>query len=584
MSESTPPRDQEPTHRITRRQALTLGGSLIAASFIAGTAVYARSQGFSLSDENAGSTQSVDYENQASSSLSAAQKKLREGFKNAYDPVASAKVRTELDAQIAQPHGENDPYLVHDPFNTNAASAYLYFTTDDPVSLAYTIHAGEADDAPDTAAGTSTDIPDFTRTLPGGAATTHEHLLVGLVLGRTNTITLTLTPESGTPRTRTLSLTVPKARGDEELRLTSTAGTSDTPAAEGLYAILGNDSTKLDFMLYYDNDGVLRGEVPIIDYRSHRVLFADAGTNGIIYSVSNTQLARVDRLGQTLQVYRTGDYELHHDYVFDDAGNILVLATDTTSDSVEDVIVRINLTSGDVTEVLDLSDLFPDYKKTCQVASDGDLDWMHVNSIAWVGNDAIIISCREVSTIMRIEHLSTKPTVAWMLADRHVWEGTAYEDLVFDQASDFPAHAGQHAVTYVADESLPDGQFYLYLYNNNLGFIESRPDFDWTVIDGVGTAYDSKVSSSYYRYLVDENERTFELVKRFALPYSAYVSDVQHTGAGTLDQTVVFCSGMAGTFGERTADGEKIATYEIRLNNKYVYRVMKYDFKGFYFA
>ena len=65
----------------------------------------------------------------------------------------------------------------------------------------------------------------------------------------------------------------------------------------------------------------------------------------------------MDELGQITQVYDLGQYELHHDYVFDDAGNILILASDTGQDSVEDIILRLDTEDGTVEEVLDLEDL-----------------------------------------------------------------------------------------------------------------------------------------------------------------------------------------------------------------------------------
>lgn len=38
--------------------------------------------------------------------------------------------------------------------------------------------------------------------------------------------------------------------------------------------------------------------------------------------------------------------------------------------------------------------------------------------------------------------------------------------------------AGQHCVTYVEDNSLHQGQYYLYLYNNNLAVSTTQSDYD----------------------------------------------------------------------------------------------------------
>ena len=64
--------------------------------------------------------------------------------------------------------------------------------------------------------------------------------------------------------------------GKEEIQLKQTeAAEGSETVSDGLYVVLGNDSDEEDFMYYYDNSGVLRGEIPLIGYRSHRLLFRD---------------------------------------------------------------------------------------------------------------------------------------------------------------------------------------------------------------------------------------------------------------------------------------------------------------------
>lgn len=296
------------------------------------------------------------------------------------------------------------------------------------------------------------------------------------------------------------------------------------------------------------------------------------------YSISQTKIARVNRLGQVTKVYDTGDYNLHHDYVFDDEGNILTLATDTDSESVEDRIIRIDKDSGEVTEVLDMADLLGDYKKTCEEASDGDLDWMHINTIQWLGDGQIIISSRETSTIMKIDHLYDNPSIECMIGSEDFWDGTGYESLLLTQDGDFTLQGGQHSVTYVEDDSLEDGQYYLYMYNNNIGYSESQPDFSWSSIGLTNDTGKGGDNSYYYRYLVDENKGTFELTDSFAVPYSGYVSSAQDIGENT-----VMDSGTSGIFGEYDSSHKLIRSFSIDVE-KFIYRVYKYDFNGFYFS
>ena len=158
-----------------------------------------------------------------------------------------------------------------------------------------------------------------------------------------------------------------------------------------------------------------------------------------------------------------------------------------------------------------------------------------------------------------------------------VWKDTSYVSLLLNKKGDFTIQGGQHTITYETDESLADGQYYLYMFDNNIGISETRPDYDWSSIGlKVSSAVDGK-NSKYYKYLVDENEGTFELVDSFKVPYSGYVSSAQET-----EDNVLVDSGLKGTFTEYDADHKAIVTYKMNYE-KFIYRVFKYKFDGFYF-
>ena len=498
--------------------------------------------------------------------LTSDQEETLEDIKEIYNEENQAEIQQDIEEEKASgTYTEDNMLIKYNPYGTNTQSLYVYFTTDEAAAVSYTVHVDEEG------------IDDFTADAYQGKEyqTEHEFQVLGLIPDTENTITFTIQTQDGQTTEKTINYTMGSLLGSEDTTIDMTEGTSSQQLADGLYVVMGNDSESLDFMYYYDNNGVLRGEVPIIGYRSHRLLFDD---DGMYYSISQTKIARVNRLGQVTKVYDTGDYNLHHDYVFDDEGNILTLATDTDSESVEDRIIRIDKDSGEVTEVLDMADLLGDYKKTCEEASDGDLDWMHINTIQWLGDGQIIISSRETSTIMKIDHLYDNPSIECMIGSEDFWDGTGYESLLLTQDGDFTLQGGQHSVTYVEDDSLEDGQYYLYMYNNNIGYSESQTDFSWSSIGLTNDTGKGGDNSYYYRYLVDENKGTFELTDSFAVPYSGYVSSAQDIGENT-----VMDSGTSGIFGEYDSSHKLIRSFSIDVE-KFIYRVYKYDFNGFYFS
>ena len=515
------------------------------------------------------------------------QKKLHKQIVATYNVEKQAAIKEQLDAAYAAgSYDETVPFVKLDPFGTDTLSCYVRFATTDPVTVAYEV-AGrkKTSDAPKVAA--------FSRTPRGGdmPATEHEFKVVGLIPNHKNMVTLTCTAQDGTSRTSTLTVKTSALKGEEEERLAVTAGESNTPLADGLFTILGNDSSKLDFMYLYDNAGQIRGEVPIIGYRSHRLLFP--GDGSMIMSVSTTKMAQINAVGQVVNVWSTGDYELHHDYAFDDDGNLLVLASHAGSEAdldvdraaakkdkgervnVEDLIIKIDVATGDVSLVVDLGDVFPDLKASAKVASDGDLDWIHINTIQWLGGGTVLLSSRETSTVIKLTDIYGTLTVDWLMGSPDFWEGSSFEDRLLQAQGDFSLNAGQHSVTYLpGTDTSTTGRYQVLLYDNNFGTAESYPKFDWGQLGAAVVTDYSKGTHSFGRiFTVDETARIYELQEQVAVPFSGYVSSAQRVGNSN---SMLVASGQAKTFTEYDRYGLPIATYEMEAE-KYIYRAYKYE-------
>ena len=179
----------------------------------------------------------------------------------------------------------------------------------------------------------------------------------------------------------------------------------------------------------------------------------------------------------------SGDYEVHHDYVFDDNGNMLILASDKKQDSTEEVVVkfgrkfrRSHESAGSWRSVWGIQGGMPK-KRRWRLGLDAyqydPVDGQRICAVKARG---------ETSSIIRVNDIYGTPTLGYMIAEKSFWTGTQYESLVFAKDGEFTIHGGQHSVAYVEDDSLPEGQYYLYMFNNNIGISETRPDFDWAAV------------------------------------------------------------------------------------------------------
>lgn len=465
------------------------------------------------------------------------------------------------------------PFIIYNPYGTNTCAVNVYYTTKEATSMEYTISVDEEG------------IPDFTRTAYNGQETgttkTHEYQIIGLIPNEVNTVTMrSKNSEGEVVDEYTFTLTMEGLVTDSQSKLEITEGDSTQEISEGLYAVLGHDKAYNANVYIYDNDGIIRSELPLRGYRSDRLLFID---DTMVYSYDFNKLVFVNRLGKIVRKINLGNYELHHDFEYDEINNtILLLANELGTDTIEDVVIRVDLEDGAVTKLVDMKDLMPEAKAMAVEPEEGntyggdELDWIHLNTLDIIDGKDLILSSREYSTIIRLNNVYEQPEIAYFISDETVWNGTVFEDYMLDKVGDFVSQAGQHTVTYLEDPSLPDNQYYLFMFNNNYKGARTRPDFDWSAYVGAGTY--SKGDNSYlYQYLVDEDNGTYELVKKVALPYSSIVSSTQY-----YKENLVTSSGMSHCFNEYDLEGKLIREYKYTAE-KYAYRVLKYSFDSFWF-
>ena len=380
-------------------------------------------------------------------------------------------VQRRLAAAIVKMAKEEDftmeaPLAILNPFGTGSNGLYLHFDTRKAGNIRYTIHVENAD------------IPDYTQTAyeGGGTRTRHEFQMIGLVAGEENTVTMELLGKRGKViSTSTFTIHMPETMSGYDIILDSEDGESQAELSDGLYAMI-RVGGHTGYAFFYDNDGVMRYEMVLEGYGLDRILWYEGN---MTVCASAYKIAQVNRLGQAVAVYDTGDWELHHDMVLEgDEGRIVALASDATDElNLEDMTIEVDLETGEVKEILDFKDIFSDYYENDAselTATDeffwlaGQKDWIHLNTIQYLPkDDSVIVSSRETSTIIKIKDIHTDPQIDYLIGDEDYWKGTPYEEYSYAQVGDFTPQYGQHTVEYYEGEGLGEDQYYLMMFDNN---------------------------------------------------------------------------------------------------------------------
>lgn len=473
-----------------------------------------------------------------------------------------------INKKLKQTYTVDSPLMIYNPYGTNNNAVNVYFDTDESVKVSYTIEASG--------------YADFSETLYSENEYTkhHQYQLLGFVMGCQNTLTLTLENEDGetTDYKYILDFSDYKIAVDNKLEITED---NSDELSNGLFAILGDSSEVQDYIHLVDNNGIVRGEIPIIGYRALNLLFKE---DKMYFSISETKMAEMNNLGKITKKYDLGKYKLHHDYAFDtDKENLLILASDTTKESCEDAIIKLNLKSGEITDSFYLEEVLPDVRKKAyyneaevakEVESKG-VDWMHINTINYLEDDTVILSSRETSSIIKVKNIFENPKIDYILGDKTFWDNYDEKEYLYEKIGDFTIAGGQHTVSYIQTDE--EGVYYLSMFNNNLGISTTVPDFDWAKIGLKYSTPKDKGKSYYYKYKVDENNKTFELVQSFEVPFSAYMASTQD-----YDNNIIVDSAMQCIFDERDNDGKIKKQYKLNCESN-IYRVFKYNFNNFYF-
>lgn len=415
-------------------------------------------------------------------------------------------------------YNEDNPLLILNPFGTNTQSLYTYFKTSIPCAVSYTIHTSSlTSDAPDFGGYVKASTEE--RILPNGATSVvgnsyvHEFAITGLVPDMTNIITLRMIDENGDIRIRRFYYNFGNVVSKDEEKLTVQAGikvvadevtgeskvknASDVSLADGLYAIFCKKNDYDPYVKIYDNDGFLRGEIPLEEAFAKKLIAKD----GEIYLfVSSNKLVRINSLGEVTHIYRSNAYTFTGDWCMDGNGNILATATrnDRKETSERDCVVIIDFTDDDIYMLVDFAKIMTDYHVLRR-----DADWIGISGISYMGNNMIVVAADKIDSLIKIRRIYNDPRLVYFAGDPAALSGTVYEDMYLFNEGNFAFSSTTEVAGYEEYDKIRQSRQYIWTLDRNLNYTYGKKE------EGFGY---------YLKYLTDEDEKTVRIAETVRLP------------------------------------------------------------------
>ncbi|MEX0647380.1 MAG: aryl-sulfate sulfotransferase [Balneolaceae bacterium] len=264
-------------------------------------------------------------------------------------------------------------------------------------------------------------------------------------------------------------------------------------------------------------------------------LFYDDGMerlqNGNLYFGSGGSIYEINMLGEILNSWPMQGYSFHHEVTEKPDGNFLVTVHKNGIDTIEDHIIEIDRSSGQIINVWDLRESL-DRERTAWPISFGDIsvDWFHANALYYDDTDnTIVVSGRSQGVVK----LTENNEVVWIIAPHKEWE-TSGNGTDLNQFLLNPLDAN--------DESITDNE--VLLGNTN------HVDFEWAwyqhaplrMPNGNVLLFDNGDNRNYQssplysravEYEIDEENMTIKQVwaygkERGGETFSRIVSDVDY--------------------------------------------------------
>ena len=442
----------------------------------------------------------------------------------------------------------DNPKVLLDPYDASPLTALILFETEEEVSPKITIEGKDK---------LTTIETEFAKN------TKHYLPIYGLYADYNNKVDISYTLSDGKKITKQVEIQTNKLPDDfilpTSVKKDSSKLTNDlyffTPSSKGYtcaYDVNGDVRWYLSNNAIWDNTRLKNG---------HMMVSTERLVNSPYYM---TGLYEIDLLGHIYNEYSIkGGY--HHDYFELPNGNLLVASDDFNNESgtVEDYIVELDRTTGNIVKTWDLKDVLN--MEDGKSENWSNYDWFHNNSV-WYDDatNSITLSGRHQDAVINIDYTSGK--LNWIIGDSTNWSSEYQKYFFTSVGKDFEWQWSQHAAMIT-----PEGYVFIFDNGNNKSKDSSK------YVDA---------SNSYSRgvmYKIDTDKMTIEQVYEYGKErgssfYSPYISDVDYLSK---NHYIIHSGGIVYVDGKNSNQPAgfssnttlKSDTVEI-LNNKVIFEIV----------
>ena len=439
------------------------------------------------------------------------------------------------------------PLLIVNPYGTNTTGLYIYFKHKFRVNTKYTVSVKEIDGKENIKGG------DFSGTLytntTGMPLAEQEGLIIGMVPGEKNYVSVYIYDENNKMIAKAgYKLDIPESKTVTMKTLNVTHDREVSQLSEGLYSVFGLDDAgrKDKHILFYDNYGVIRAELPLVKGGEAAETNIGLIDDKLFYAVDSRRFALVDRFGKVEKLIGLEDGAVS--FVDMDLNTAIRKAVTFSKRKGNDGIYSVDILEGKSKEIINFNKLFSAYYK-----KGGSK--LKFTSVQFINDNDLIVSEKNTSSIIRINNVFRNPSIKAVISGTEELK-SAYEKVFYSKDGDFVSQKRQNTAYVDRSEKLGKRQYHVMVFNNNTG---GRNSF-------------------YYKYMVNEEKMTYSLENAMELPYSS------DGGNLSLNQGYLIAASTGdGGFEEYNPDGYKLASFTFK-DGKMAYRVFKHSMKGSWFT